>query len=43
MIKVNNLVKRYGDIRAVDDTTFTVAKETLLVCLDLTEQEKLQQ
>ena len=26
MIKVNNLVKCYGDIRAVDDTTFTVNK-----------------
>ena len=26
MIKVNNLVKRYGDIRAVDDTTFSVSK-----------------
>ncbi|RLD10196.1 MAG: ABC transporter ATP-binding protein [Chlamydiae bacterium] len=26
MIKVNNLVKRYGEIRAVDDTTFTVKK-----------------
>ena len=26
MIKVNNLVKRYGDIRAVDDMTFSVSK-----------------
>ena len=26
MIKVNNLVKRYGDIRAIDDTTFSVGK-----------------
>ena len=30
MIKVNNLVKCYGDIRAVDDTSFTVNKGDII-------------